>query len=599
MSGRPSTSPIGGQTSMRRRTFLAATLAAAASAGSACGFSNGSGGSTPESGSAESNEPKRGGTLRQTMMPVTHLDPAVAGNASFGQILMVGLWEGLVVVNADDPSKVLPGAAESWDISNDGLIYTFHVRENAKWSNGQAVTASDFEWNWKRILTPGVAGEGNPSFNPGRVNVAGAADYMSGENGNFADVGAKALDDLTFELRLDAPNSDLLIYLSQFWALPLHPATVEENGEEWLNPQIWVGNGPYILDEFRVNQGAVLLSNDQYWDSENYYISRWEVSFNDGGTTFDLLSYQQNEIDITGRIEDDLEAVTTSDVADEIASSPTNQFRNLTVFNSRHPALHDVRVRQALSLAIDREALGEISKPAIPGNSLIPEGVESSEEIPGVEHDVDAARELLSDAGYADGDGMPVINLVHHQNIPWVEAIAEMWREDLGIDARLDVLERGVYLEKLKVLLHPEDYVGFFVFNNSVQPPTLLGAAHSSVGSSARTYGVNLAPVEVAEELDIARSQGATDIELAQILKGRRHPEVEHVSDLAERAIREEDPEAQHRLAVESAVAKDEAYVSIPVLWGGYYLLINPRVNNLKLWHHTTVFTTRGVWLDR
>ncbi|WP_166354153.1 peptide ABC transporter substrate-binding protein [Phytoactinopolyspora limicola] len=588
---------------IRRRTFLAATLAAAAAASAACGF-----GGSDDGGSADNNddsgaggsgdEPQRGGTLRQSMLPVTLLDPAVNANYSFGQIMMIGLWEGLVVADANDPIQVVPGVAESWDISGDGLIYTFHLRGEARWSNGDPVTANDFEWNWKRILTPGIAGESSPSYNRDRISVVGAADYMNGEIDDFSSVGAKAIDDATFELTLEKPDPDFLIYLSQFWALPLHPATVERLGDGWLDPENWVSNGAYVLDEFRVNLGAVLLPNDHYWDKDNYYIDRWEITFNDGGTTADLLSYQSGDLDITGRIEDDLEAVTTSDVADELMSSGTNQYRHLIALNSRHPALHDIKVRKALALAVDREALGGVGKPAIPGKSLVPGDVEGSDEVPGVEYDLEAAQNLLAEAGYPDGEGMPTITILDFQTSPWVEAIAEMWRKNLGLNVVLDIVELGVYSEKLNVPVHPEDYVGFMVTNNSVQPPTVVGAAYNNL-QPIRTYGMNLSPPEAVD--DILDELGA-DVDTAQIaakLDGKRHPEVEQAVELAREALAQTDPEARTSLAIEAAIARDESYVSIPALWGGYFLLVKPRVQNLKPWFHTSVMSTKGVWIKQ
>ncbi|WP_165367667.1 peptide ABC transporter substrate-binding protein [Phytoactinopolyspora endophytica] len=395
-------------------------------------------------------------------MPVTHLDPAVQGNSSFGQILMIGLWEGLVVIDADDPSQVLPGAAESWDISDDGLTYTFHLRDNTRWSNGDPVTAGDFEWNWKRILTPGVAGEGSPSFKPTTLSVVGAEAYSTGESEDFSAVGARAVDDATFEITLETPDPDAVLKLAQYLGLPLHPATAEELGEAWLDPQNWVSNGAYILDDFRVNQGAVLLPNEHYWDADNYHLDRWEISFNDGGTTADLLSYQQGEIDITGRIEDDLEAVTSSDVADELVSSPTNQVRQLVVMNSHNPALHDVRVRHALAISIDREALGELATPAVAGPSRVPEAVPGYDEDAQIPFDPDQAATLLEEAGYPGGEGMPTVTLLDFQNSPWVEAIAQMWRDNLGINAELDIVEIGVYGDK-REQVHNENYTGFWV----------------------------------------------------------------------------------------------------------------------------------------
>ncbi|NED97879.1 peptide ABC transporter substrate-binding protein [Phytoactinopolyspora alkaliphila] len=585
-----------------RRTFLAATIAAAAAASAACGFGDdGSDNNTSDEDDANNSgggsEPQRGGTLRQSMIPVTHLDPAVSGNSSFGQIMMIGLWEGLVVIDADDPSQVLPGVAESWDISNDGLTYTFHLRSDATWSNGDPVTVSDFEWNWKRILTPGIAGEGAPSFNASTTRIVGAGAYMNGETTDFTTVGVTALDDATFELTLEEPNPDFLIHLAGYWALPLHPATVEELGEAWLDPENWVSNGAYVLDSFRVNQGAVLLPNEHYWDADSYYLDRWEVTFNDGGTTADLLAYQQGEIDITGRIEDDLEAVTTSDVADELMTSPTNQVRRLIVMNSKNPALHDVRVRQALAMSIDREALAGVAKPAVAGNSLVPSAVPEYDQVPGIEYNVDQAQSLLQDAGYADGEGMPTVSLLDFQQSPWVEAIAQMWRENLNINVELDIVEIGVYVEK-RDAVHPEDYTGFYIQNGAINPPTFLATAQSAIPGAPTINGTNLVPPEIGEDVLAAQENGTAPADVYAMIEGNRHPELEECVTLLREAIGERDEATQNDLLIQASTAWNETYTLIPVLWGGYNLLVKPRVQNLKPWIYPTIFTTKGVTID-
>ncbi|CAM3492589.1 ABC transporter substrate-binding protein [Occultella aeris] len=576
-----------------RRSFLAATMATATGVLAGCGFSD-DGGNDATTAPDQDADPQRTGTLRQSMLPVAALDPAVNGNSSFGQIMMIGLWEGLVAIDADQPDQVVPGAAESWTVSEDGLVYTFTIRADAVWSNGDPVTANDFEWNWKRILTPGIAGEGSPSYVHTVVGVQGADAYMAGVTEDFATVGAKAVDDSTFELTLVHSNADLLVHLAGFWALPLHPATVEELGDAWLVPEGWVSNGPFLLDSFRVNQGAVLVPNDTYWDKDSYFLERWEVTFNDGGTTADLLAFQQGEIDITGRIEDNLEAVTASDVADQLVSSPTNQVRRLVVMNSEHPALHDVRVRQALALAIDRDALAGIAEPAVAGTSLLPSAVPGGDEVPGISFDVDQAKELLSEAGYPDGVGMPTIQLLDFQASPWVEAIGQMWRDNIGVTATLDVVEVGVYSSK-RALVHPADYTGFYVQNGAINPPTMLAAVQGIFPTAPQIYGANLIPAAEAAQVLASIESEAPLAEQMAIIDGSRPAELQQTSELVAAALTETDVDKQRDMLTEAATAWVDAFAMIPVLWGGYNLLVKPHVENLRPWYYGTVFTTKGV----
>ncbi|WP_162606420.1 peptide ABC transporter substrate-binding protein [Jiangella asiatica] len=492
----------------------------------------------------------------------------------------------------------MPGVAAEWEISDDLLTFTFHLRRNAKWSNGDPVTAHDFEWNWKRLLTPGTSGEQAPSYNHSVMRVVGAESYLGGETDDFSTVGVKAHDDTTLEITLEAPNENFLIELANFQCLPLHPATMEEvGGQGWLDPDVWVSNGAYVLGDFRINQGAVLLPNDQYWDKDSYHLSRWEILFNDGGTTADLLSYENDDIDITGRIEDDLEAVTTSDVGDELVTSPMNQIRQLVVMNSRDTRLNDVRVRKALALAIDREAVAEVGRPGEPGTSMIPDSVPGGEQVPGVEYDVDAARSLLADAGYPDGDGMPTITVLDYQSSPWVEATAQMWRDNLGIDVTIDNVERGLYMEK-RHELHPEGYSGFYAINVSVSSLQIAAQRIVPSAATAGIVGLNLVPPDVAQEVLNAEAAGAPVQQILDVLDANRYPAAQRAIELAREALALTDPQAKEAKLVECAIARDEAFGEIPVLWGGYNLLVKPRVKNLELWPFGSVLSTKGVTIE-
>ncbi len=581
-----------------RRSLLAASMATAAVAATACGFDNGGGnGGNGGDGGNGGNEGGKSGTLKQSMMPVAFLDPHRSGNSSFGQIIQIGLWEGLVVIDVDDPSQVVGGVAESWDVSDDGLTYTFHLRDNAKWSNGDPVTAEDFEWNFKRALTPGIGGEGTPSFPITSLTVVGGLEYREGATDDFSTVGAKAVDEKTFEVTLEQPNPDALIEFAQYSCLPLHPASTEEKGDAWLDPDGWVSNGPYILDSFRVNQGATLLPNEEYWDTDSYHIARWEITFNDGGTTADLLAYQQGDLHITGRIEDDLEAVTTSDVADELVTSPTNQIRQLNVMASENPFLYDIRVREALAISIDRETLGDIGKPAIAGPSLVPNAIVDYEKVFQIPYDVDRAKSLLAEAGFPDGKGAPTVYLLDYMNAPWTEALAKGWRDNLGLDVRYDVTEIGVYSDK-RTQVHGDDYCGFFMNNVAVSPPTMYKFVLGKVPAAPNYYGSMLLPPDVAKEMKEAVDNQASVEDRLKIAEGHYDKEFEEARDAGAAALAIEDDAERQAALIEAASMFNQYYTIIPALWGGYNLLVKPVVKNLKPWMYSSVMTTKNVTVE-
>jgi oligopeptide transport system substrate-binding protein len=179
------------------------------------------------------------------------------------------LFEGLVVADMAT-LEPRPGVAERWEVSADGLTYTFHLRANVTWSDGTPVTARDFEYGARRLLAPKFAAshaENNLFF------VRGARDYQAGKTKDFATVGVKVRDDRTLEITLERPTPFFLSALYLFFPVP--QATVEkfaamdERVNNWIRPGNLVGNGPFALKSWRQNQGLVLEHNPRYWDASN------------------------------------------------------------------------------------------------------------------------------------------------------------------------------------------------------------------------------------------------------------------------------------------------------------------------------------------
>ena len=187
------------------------------------------------------------------------LDPAQVQGVPEHRILQ-GLFEGLTVV--DEYSSPAPGVAESWDISEDGKTYTFHLRKDAMWSDGVPVTANDFVYSWLRELDPMTAA---PYAWFPAMFLEGAAEYNAGEAGPEA-VGVKALDDYTLEVKLVGPLAYVLGALEHysFAVVPQH--AVEKYGPDWILPENFVGNGPYTLKSWTPQDKIVLEKSETYWD---------------------------------------------------------------------------------------------------------------------------------------------------------------------------------------------------------------------------------------------------------------------------------------------------------------------------------------------
>lgn len=523
-------SPLG------RRTFLAGAMATAvASATASCTFEGDDTGGSGDGGEGGENAM----VFRQSMPPVPHLDGHVSnpGSAS-GNIIQGGLFEGLVV-SGTTAEEVLPGVAESWQVSDDGLIYTFTIRSDAKWSNGDPVVGSDFVWNFERLMSPQTPREGNSPYHP-KTGIAGATAFVNGETDDFSTVGIKAPDDATVEITLETLNPDLLFALTEWRYLPLHPATVQDNPDSWSEPANWVSNGPFVLEAWRTNANATLVPNEEYWDRGTIHIDRWEVRFSDGGDSAEMVSYGADEIDLF-RIESDLASVTNDpEMAEQLATSLPGQWKHLILINSENEALQDIRVRQALSLAIDRDSLAELARPDVPGYSLVPEAIPGSEEIPQTHFDLDQAKSLLADAGYPDGEGLPTITFLIPQQSTWIEAVGGMWQENLGVQTTIDLVEVGVWREKRKKV-HGADYCGF-QYGYIGGTPTLYNAGMHSVASGA-DYGWFLLPPDAArqcKEIDADESlNGAEKLEQLTAIREANWPDIwQQYESLAESTLR-------------------------------------------------------------
>jgi ABC-type transport system substrate-binding protein len=451
-----------------RRTVLVGGLAAGAVAtASACSFTGGDTGG----GDGDGDDPA---VLRVSDFPIPHIDPHMTGAGTPGDQMKQMLWEPLTVTVGAD-AEAHPGAAESWDVSEDGLTYTFHLRSDATWSNGDPVVADDFVHSWERRLSPDTdRGEYNPEYKES-IGIVGAWEFLQGEITDFAEVGVTAVDESTLEFTLSHLNPDLPVLMSTAPSVPLHRATIEENPDSWLEPGVLVTNGQMTLDAFRPNADAVLVKNAEYWDADSVGIDRVEWRFTDAGNSAQMLSFEAGEIDVF-RVEGDLASVTTDPaMAERLHTSISGQWRHLTLMGSENDALHDVRVRRALAMAIDREALAEISQPDVSGPSLVPDAVPGYEQVPATAFDVEGAKELLAEAGHPDGEGLPPINICIPFPTAWCEAIAGMWQENLGVTANVDLVELGVYSDK-RSDVNPADYVGFAYGNIAYNPPSLFNA---------------------------------------------------------------------------------------------------------------------------
>ena len=378
------------------------------------------------------------------------IDP-VRNNAVDGSNVIFNLFDGLVRIGFDDAPE--PGCAERWEVSEDGMTWTFHLRKGLKWSDGKPLTAEDFRYGLLRLLD---ARNASPNAYMAYFLKNGEA-FFNGKAGS-EDVGIDVPDDATLRLRLENPAPLMLDCLSFYAFAPARADVVEQDPRGWATkPESLVCNGPFVLSEWKHNSELTLTKNPNYWDADNVKIDKVRmVMITDSNTA--LAAFKAGKVDLLDRIPPQMTPQLIQSGEAKVAPALGTAF---CVFNVARAPFDDPRVRKAFTLAIDRRTMVEKvtlggQKPAV---AFIPYG------IPGVGADKDfraegeaflperadpeAAKKLLAEAGYPDGKGFPKVTYKYNLN-PINKAIAEalqaMWKQNLGVEVELANEEWKVFL---------------------------------------------------------------------------------------------------------------------------------------------------------
>lgn len=385
----------------------------------------------------------------------TDLDPHVINSLQDFNIVLA-LFEGLTSYHPQEVTAV-PGVARRWESSPDARTWTFHLREDAKWSNGDPLTAHDFVYAYRRMLSPKMASEYAYMLFPLR----GAEAYLSGQTTDFSTVGVEVPDDHTLRLHLHHPVPylpDLVAHSSWF---PVHQATIEahgamdQRGSRWTRPGNLVGNGPFRLTAWKPNQFISVTRTPTYWDADKIHLN--EIRFYPiESTASEEAAFRSGQLHLTTGVPiDKLAAYRTDPAMNQFLHQHTILATYYYRFNVRKPPLDDVRVRRALSLAIDREQL--VSKVTlggqVPARNLTPPGIADYVAGDLISGDAAEARRLLAAAGFPEGKGFPAMEILFntsdgHRRI--AEAIQQMWQQELGIDVGLYNQEARVQSDSMR-----------------------------------------------------------------------------------------------------------------------------------------------------
>ncbi len=402
------------------------------------------------------------------------------------------IYEGLTTRNAQ--GEIIPGVAESWQISEDLLTYRMKLRANARWSDGTPLTAHHFYTSWERALRPTTASLYAEMYYP----IAGAEAYNRGEMTDFNQVGITVIDDHTLQIRLHQPCPYFLDLLAFPTLFPIRTDILEKHPKDWIKPSHIVSNGPYRLAAWHLDDRLTLERNPHYYRPAHFHRIH-AITLTSPTTAFNLFH--------TGRTDLILDkGLVPTLFLEKIRHKPyfhANPFLATYFyrFNVTKPPLDNPLVRRALALAIDKQHITtRITRAGeTPARSFVPPGIPGYTPYQGPPYDPEAARALLAQAGYPQGRGLPTLTLLYNQselNENIAVEIQAMWKESLGINVSLKKQEWKVYLASLDQLdyhIARSSWVGDYNDPNTFLDMFVTGRGNNRTGWSHPPYDALIA----------------------------------------------------------------------------------------------------------
>jgi oligopeptide transport system substrate-binding protein len=382
------------------------------------------------------------------------LDPGLNQSVD-GSIIAANIFSGLC--DLDDKDKAIPGQAEKWDISPDGLTYTFHLKKDLKWSNGDPLKASDFEYEWKRVLDPKTAS----IYSFQLLYLKGAAEFNTGK-GTADQVGVKATDDTTLVVNLAAPCSYFLELTAFTTYFPVNQKVVEANKDWAKDAKTLVSNGPFKMTDYKIKDQIVLEKNANYYNKDKVKLDKITMKMVTENTSA-WASYKSGQFDM-------IDSVPTSEIVQAVKDKTATTFANLgtqyvdinvsdkvkDIDPNAAKVLGNAKFRQALANAIDRKMIVDnvLKSGQTPAFSFVSTGINdpdgkdfASKKYFEPTGDVEKAKKLLAEAGYPDGQGLPPLVVLYNPeggNGELYQAIQDMWKK-IGVNVELQTQEWKVF----------------------------------------------------------------------------------------------------------------------------------------------------------
>jgi len=363
------------------------------------------------------------------------------------------LFEGLTTYAAN--GDVVPGAAKSWDISDDGLVYTFHLREDGKWSNGDPLTADDFVYSFRRAVDPATASPYSYILDP----IVDAAEITGGTEKDLTKLGIKALDPHTVQITLKAPTAHFLQLVRHNISFPVNKAVVDKFGDQWTRPGNLVGNGAYMLSEWTPQASLTMVKNPNFHDAASVKLDK-VVYYPTEDIPEEFKRFRAGELDVTNDVPNDQIATVKKDYKAEFHNEAYLGTYYYVINLTRDALGKSKELREALALAINRDVIvNKITQAGeMPAYSWVPPGLKGYEQQPldfksMKQADREAlAKKLYKEAGYSADKPLKLEILYNtsdnHKKI--AVAIQNMWKKVLGVDATLTNQEWKVYLNTRK-----------------------------------------------------------------------------------------------------------------------------------------------------
>ena len=433
-------------------------------------------------------------------------DPALATGQPDGRVCRL-MFEGLT---QPDPQTLEPRPAQAyrWDVSADGLTYTFHLRPGLTWTDGRPVTAEDFRWSWIRVLRP----ETGSRYANLLGSVVNATAFTNGELKDERAVGIAAPDDSTLVVRLAAPTAYFLDLTQFYTLLPVPRWTIEQHRNRWTNPANVVSNGPFVLRTWRQNDRFEFTKNPRFWNAAEVRLEGVVgLSLDDQNAATNL--YKAGVVDWQpGGYLPSSFIPSLRRYADFVHSGYQGVY--FYGFNVARKPLDNVWVRRALSYAIDRDAIATdlLKKSRDPWGNMTPTGFPGYRHPEPVRFDPELARQYLARGGFPGGRGFPKLSILISTSEDlrrMAEAVQEMWKRELGIEVTITNQEWGSYMQATKSLqfdIVSRSWIGDYLDPNTFLSCFVTGDGNNRTGWSNPGYDRRLraAAAELVPERRLA-----------------------------------------------------------------------------------------------